>query len=151
MDKNILGAALAVPFLLVSGQFAGGGAKCTYTKPDLVFAKACTDATCRAEAKRHLPACQNGMTGKLTKTVRYEGGTKKAPYLSFATMDDLAQCISRASLGRFNPEALDFSGFTEVSKDVRGDTMQKVGGGNSRSGLYILPVVGQPPMLYGPA
>ncbi len=151
MDKNILGAALAVPLLIFSGQFAGGGSNCTYTKPGLVFQKACLDAACRDHVRQFLPGCKRQMTGKFTKTVRYDGGSKRAPYLSLAVMDDLAGCMSRASMGRFNTASLDLSPYTEVSKDVRGDTMQKVGGGDSGSGLYMLPVVGQTTMLYGPA
>ena len=87
----------------------------------------------------------------MTKTVRFDGGSKKAPYLSLAVMDDLTSCMSKASFGTFNTASLDLSPFTEVSKDVRSDKMQKVGGGDSGSGLYMLPVVGQTTMLYGPA
>lgn len=152
MDKNIIGAAIAVPFLLVSGYFGGNaGAHCTYTKPDLVFAKACQDSQCRKQVARYLPGCQKQLAGQMTKTVRFEGGSKKAAYLSLAVMDDLTSCMSKASFGTFNTASLDFSSFKEVSKDVRGDKMQKVGGGDSGSGLYMLPVVGQTTMLYGPA
>ena len=152
MDKNIIGAAVAVPFLLVSGYLGGNaGAHCTYTKPDLVFAKACQDAHCREQVARYLPRCQRQLAGQMTKTVRFDGGSKKAPYLSLAVMDDLTTCMSKASFGTFDTASLDLSPFTEVSKDVRSDKMQKVGGGDSGSGLYMLPVVGQTTMLYGPA
>ncbi|KEO89794.1 hypothetical protein EH31_11620 [Erythrobacter longus] len=152
MDKYLLGAALAVPLLIVSGQSgSGAGPECTYTKPGLVFAKACIDDGCREKVRSLLPACKRQMAGKLSKTVRYEGGTKQAPYLSLAVMDDLASCMSRASFGSFSTSSLDLSDFSEVSKDVRGETMHKVGGGDTGSGLYMLPIVGETTMLYGPA
>ena len=152
MDKYFLGVALAVPLLIVSGQTGGSaGPECTYTKPGLVFAKACRDDACREKVRSLLPQCKQQMAGKLSKTVRYDGGTTRAPYLSMAVMDDLAGCMSRASFGTFDKGSLDLSDFTEVSKDVRGDKMEKVGGGNSASGFYMLPVVGETTMLYGPA
>ncbi|MEM6585940.1 MAG: hypothetical protein AAF692_09310 [Pseudomonadota bacterium] len=144
MDKNILGTILAVPALLVFGGVGSGGG-CNYTKPDLVFAVACADETCRAAVKKHLPACNRRHAHEFTTTVRHEDGIARAPRLTLATIDKLTQCMARASSGSFDSGSLDLSAFREVSKDVRGDKAKSAGGG-----LYLYPVVGQTTFLYGP-
>ncbi|MEM7703287.1 MAG: hypothetical protein AAF251_15220 [Pseudomonadota bacterium] len=144
MDKNLLGSLLAVPVLLAFGGFPSGGG-CNYTKPDLVFAVACTDDGCRAAIRKHLPACTRRYASDFTTTVRHEDGVARAPRLTLAMMDKLTDCMASASYGAFDRASLDLSDFREVSKDVRGDTAKPAGGG-----LYLYPVVGQTTFLYGP-
>ena len=144
MDKNIIGAIVAVPLLIATSNFAGGG--CNYTQPDLVFAKACADDQCRAQVQKHLPRCKSRFTSELNTSVRHEDGVARAPRLTFAVMGKLTDCIANESHGAFNQSSVDFSAFREVSKDVRGDKAKPAGGG-----MYLYPVVGQTTFLYGPA
>ncbi|MEL7318972.1 MAG: hypothetical protein AAFN04_10085 [Pseudomonadota bacterium] len=144
MDKNILGSLLAVPVLLAFGGFSSGGG-CNYTKPDLVFAVACADDSCRAAVRKHLPSCKRRYTSEFTTTVRHEDGVARAPRLTLAMMDKLTDCMASASYGSLDRASLDLSDFREVSKDVRSDKAKPAGGG-----LYLYPVVGQTTFLYGP-
>ena len=153
MDKNIASAVLAVPLLLVSGNLVGSGG-CNYTKPELVFAKACRDDACQEAVRKYLPACKRRMSSQFTKTIAYEGGVKTAPYLSLDVMEKLTDCVASSGFGTFDRSALDFSRFREVQKDVRGDKRKAIAGsctGNNCTGLHMLPIVGQTTMLHGPA
>ena len=148
----MIAGALSVPLLLFAGTLPGSG--CNYTKPGLVFEKACLDDACRATVRKHLPACQRRMSGKLSKMIRHADGDVKSPYLSLAVMEQLTDCIANAGFGTFDRSSVDFSSFTEVSKDVLGAEPKRVGGscsGNNCSGLYLRPVVGQTTFLFGPA
>jgi len=144
MEKTWIGAIIALPLLIASGGM-GGGAGCNYTRPDLVFAKACIDDACRAQVRKHLPACARRYSSQMTISVRHEDGLARAPLLTLAIMDDLTDCLSQASNGSFDRSSVDFSDFREVSKDVRGGKAKAAGGG-----LYLYPVVGQTTFLYGP-
>lgn len=152
MDRNILGGVLAIPLLVVSGNLVSG-ATCDFTKPDLVYERACIDEACLRQVRKHLPACQNKLAGHFTKTIRHDEGVETAPYLSFETMDRLNQCIATASFGAFDAASVDLSRFSEVSKDVRGENARRVGGDcpdGKCSGLYMLPIVGETTFLHGP-
>ncbi len=154
MRRSSLGFVLAIPVLLASGTFgSGGGATCDYSKPGLVFEKACLTDTCRAQVRKHLPICQSRLAGSLSKTIRHDHGVERAPYLSLAIMERLSNCISEAGSGAFDKSSLDFSRFHEVTKDVRGSKAERVGGecpDGRCAGVYVLPVVGQTTFLHGP-
>lgn len=148
MDKNILGGLIATPLLLVLGSFGGlgGGAKCNYTKPELVFGQACRDDDCRAQVRKHLPDCMHRYSSQMITSIRHEDGVAVAPKLTLAVMDKLTDCVAQASYSSHVRDAVDFSDFREVGNDVRGDKAKAAGGG-----LYLYPVVGQTTFLYGPA
>ena len=148
MDKNTLGGLIATPFLLAFASVSGlgGGAGCNYTKPDLVFAQACRDDRCRAHVRKHLTGCTGRYSSQMTTSIRHPDGVAVAPRLTLAVMDKLTDCVAQASYSSHVRDAVDFSDFREVSKDVRGNKAEAAGGG-----LYLYPVVGQTTFLYGPA
>ncbi|MEO1488394.1 MAG: hypothetical protein AAFR88_03000 [Pseudomonadota bacterium] len=146
MDKSWIWALIAFPLVLAFGGQGGGGGKCHFTKPGLVFSKACHNEECRAQIKQHLPRCQRRYASELTISIRHDDGVTRAPHLSRATMDTLAKCIASASTGAFDRQSLDLSAYRDVSKDVRGDTLKEIG-----AGFSVYPVVGKTTFLYGPA
>ena len=154
MDKNIIGTALLVPVLLFSGTGAGGGSKCNFTKPALVFERACLDASCLAKVKQYLPQCERSLRSDLTKAIRYKGGVETAPHLSLAVMGKLTDCISKADFGRLDRASIDLSAFKDVPHDVRAEKLEKLSGGCAGTNcaqVYVRPGVGTTTFLYGPA
>lgn len=154
MDRNVVVSALLVPLLLVAGTGTGSGANCNYTKPELVFKKACIDDACRANVKRYLPECKAKYRSDLIKKIKHQGGTEKAPHLSMAVIQKLTECMSKADFGRFDSNSLDFSRFSDVSHDVRAEKFEKVASscsGKNCAQAFIRPVVGQTTFVYGPA
>lgn len=152
MDKNIIFSVLFAPVLIFSAS--SNGAHCDFTKPALVFERACIDDSCREKVRQYLPACENSLRGNLTKTVRHDDGVETAPYLSLAIIGKLTDCIAQADFGRFSKASLDLSQFSDVSKEVRAAKAKNVSGdcaGSNCPGLYIRPIVGQTTFINGPA